>query len=331
MADVWISKHQADPEFQARELVRDPAVRPVSAKELDDLDFWLPLACAAYEETPTLERELEKKDLTLLYQDETTLGTDRTSHFLAYNSERKIVVVGVRGTANIDDALTDCVCRSIPSDALSAAKGKGEKVFMMEGIGEAALYLKGRLGPILRDAATSAQYEIVVTGHSLGAGTAALLAMFLKEELGISRVRAVGFATPAVATANIGLSTKDYITSVVNHADIIPRASVRNVAILATTMEGVNRVRKTDGAQAAQEQVPEIALAAARTHKKAADDLIIPGKVVYLFSDGNNKYHGVTADGTLPVLGSIIPCDTVITNHLTEGVGYIEAMQAIRR
>lgn len=61
-------------------------------------------------------------------------------------------------------------------------------------------------------------------GHSLGAGAAAIAAMELREH-DFLNVEAVGFGCPSLLSHDLAESTKDYITTVVNDADIIPRMS----------------------------------------------------------------------------------------------------------
>ena len=63
--------------------------------------------------------------------------------------------------------------------------------------------------------------ELKIIGHSLGAGTAALLAMMLHNEPDAARrwgspeLSCVGFATPPVVSEDNALNCRDYITTVV--------------------------------------------------------------------------------------------------------------------
>jgi hypothetical protein len=58
----------------------------------------------------------------------------------------------------------------------------------------------------------------------LGAGTAAIAAMELKEH-NFLEIEAVGFGCPSLLSRELSTLTKDYITTVVNDADIVPRMS----------------------------------------------------------------------------------------------------------
>ena len=61
-------------------------------------------------------------------------------------------------------------------------------------------------------------------GHSLGAGAAAIAAMELNDEDWI-RVEAVGFGCPSLLSRELAESTSNFITTIVNDADIVPRMS----------------------------------------------------------------------------------------------------------
>lgn len=63
--------------------------------------------------------------------------------------------------------------------------------------------------------------DLKIIGHSLGAGTAALLAMMLHNDTGAAtrwgnpQISCVGFATPPVVCEENALRCRDYITTVV--------------------------------------------------------------------------------------------------------------------
>ena len=49
----------------------------------------------------------------MLYHDATT-EVGRTSHFVALDHVKKQVIVAVKGTSDLNDAITDAVCRPTP-------------------------------------------------------------------------------------------------------------------------------------------------------------------------------------------------------------------------
>ena len=267
-----------------------------------------------------------------------------------------------------------------------------------------------------------------VTGHSLGAGTACLLAILLREEMRIagvrrappppcsrrprnlalpgpcpahflcnssaratheralprtrlcvSQVRGVGFATPPVVDKAAALGCKSYIWSVVNHTDVVPRASVRNVQahrarvgtggsvrgrsdgergaslalrphastragaiarsagargrgaatqVLSGFIDGTLEILKAKGPEAAQAAVVALSKRVLSERKELPADLYVPGKVLYAYADGKGQYHAAVHDGTLPMLASIMPASTLITDHL--GDQYITAVKGVQ-
>jgi len=68
----------------------------------------------------------------------------------------------------------------------------------------------------------------MVTGHSLGAGTAVLLALKLKEEY--PTVRCIAYSPPGglISTPLVNY-TKSFVMSVIVGDDIVPRLSLRSV------------------------------------------------------------------------------------------------------
>ncbi|KAH8066846.1 voltage-gated potassium channel [Aureococcus anophagefferens] len=127
--------------------------------------------------------------------------------YVAYDDERKKVVVSVRGTASAGDALTDLVCEATPcrgGSAHAGILGAAEAVFA--GAEPAVLAALGDHG----DA-----NGLVFTGHSMGGGAALLCGLLLRDGRDGPGVRlaaalrdrglgvdVVAFAPPPVATAD---------------------------------------------------------------------------------------------------------------------------------
>jgi hypothetical protein len=74
-----------------------------------------------------------------------------------------------------------------------------------------------------------AGYSIMLVGHSLGAGAAALMAMMYKRG-GISHLSCYAFATPNCVSLSLAEGCDDYVTSVVFRDDIIARFSPEALA-----------------------------------------------------------------------------------------------------
>jgi hypothetical protein len=92
----------------------------------------------------------------------------------------------------------------------------------------AATFLYDRLAPLVTVFA-AASHDVVIIGHSLGAGTAALLATMLVSA-GIVTEKAMHcycLAPPPAVDPALAAATRPYITSLINGHDVIPRVTPR--------------------------------------------------------------------------------------------------------
>jgi hypothetical protein len=132
-----------------------------------------------------------------------------------------------------------------------------------EGILHCARVLLREISPLIEEYAVTGGYDVICTGHSLGAGVAILLAVLLRGTYptlasarsppsnnegdgGRRRVRAFAFAPPPIFDRESSLACRHYVTSIVNNSDIIPRSSMTNLDAFLTILEAV-RCRLLDG------------------------------------------------------------------------------------
>lgn len=138
--------------------------------------------------------------------------------YVAIDRGQQTVVVSVRGTLSLKDAVTDM---SAESDALEMV----ENAVGHRGILQAAKYIKDQLlgKGILEAAFQQAQGAgLVICGHSLGAGAAALLALLLKSEY--PDVRCFAYSPPGgLISYNASVFCRDFVCSVILGKDFIPR------------------------------------------------------------------------------------------------------------
>ncbi|KAG7356857.1 lipase class 3 [Nitzschia inconspicua] len=138
--------------------------------------------------------------------------------FLFGKKESEVVVVlVVRGTKDLPDTISDALLK--PQEYKGGFAHGG---ILASGRNLAEYYL-----PKLEDihkASGRDKVRVICMGHSLGAGAAAIAAMELREH-DFLKVEAVGFGCPSLLSKDLADSTKDFITTVVNDADIIPRMS----------------------------------------------------------------------------------------------------------
>jgi len=137
-----------------------------------------------------------------------------------------VVTLVVRGTKDIADFLQDGLLE--PEEYRG---GHAHSGILASGKNLAKQYL-----PKLKDLHEITQRDkirVILIGHSLGAGAAAIAAMELHEH-DFLEVEAVGFGCPSLLSRDLSHTTKDYITTVVNDADIVSRmsgASMTNILL----------------------------------------------------------------------------------------------------
>jgi hypothetical protein len=71
-------------------------------------------------------------------------------------------------------------------------------------------------------------YQLILTGHSLGAGTATLLALLLRPQF--PNLHCYAYSPPGgLLSLDAAQQTRDYVTSVVLGDDIVPRLGIRTM------------------------------------------------------------------------------------------------------
>jgi hypothetical protein len=147
-------------------------------------------------------------------------GVYRPAHFVALDRRRRMVVVALRGTVNLLDSLTNLTC------ATASAGGGG---CAHEGMLAAARELAA--GPVGAAVAALTQahpsFQLRVTGHSQGAGVAALLVHLWARRY--PHARGFAFAPPCVLTLAAARALAPRLTSVVLGDDLICRLSLGSV------------------------------------------------------------------------------------------------------
>lgn len=147
--------------------------------------------------------------------------------FVALDHKKESVLVAVRGTLSLKDVLTDlsAECENLPIEGVSGAS------YAHKGISQAANYIYKRLvhDGILRQAFSIApEYRLVITGHSLGGGTAAILAVLLRNLY--PTLQCYAFSPPGgLMSKALADYSKDFVISVVLGKDLVPRLSLPNM------------------------------------------------------------------------------------------------------
>uniref|UniRef100_A0A803LFE0 Fungal lipase-type domain-containing protein n=1 Tax=Chenopodium quinoa TaxID=63459 RepID=A0A803LFE0_CHEQI len=222
----------------AAPLVDVKGVQITSESVVQDLIYHLELARGSYRDTPAgLARQsmLRESNILKFIRNSSVM---RPGYYIGIDPRRKLVILGIRGTHTVYDLVTDIVSTSdgdVTFEGYSTHFGTAEA---------ARWFLNHEMGTIKKCLHKHEGFRLRLVGHSLGASTASLLAMMLRQksatELGFdpSTVTAVGIATPPCVSKELAESCCDYVSTVVmqvgiyEYDDVVPRLSVASLARL---------------------------------------------------------------------------------------------------
>lgn len=327
------------------------AVDPKEVYELHDLLWFSEISYA--DKAEQLESLLNTtRDQYELVYSKMESAPNEPAHYIAIKKQQKKwsnsveVLMSIRGTKELGDLLSDAF--------LDAADYRGGKAHA--GVMESGRHIAKKHTNLLRtllEASGKKRIKLVLVGHSLGAGAAAIAAMEFND-LDFVDATAVGFGCPSLLSKELADSTQDYILTVVTDSDVVPRmsgATVGNVFLDIMSYDWTDRALR-DVQQiidVVRENVPfdmprekdESVLNFVNTTlnkmvrpllkniptERLTPVLVPPGRCVHFFRDGSS------------FSGRHTPCDffnsiditwTMIDDHLTD-TGYHRALLSFIR
>mmetsp|Transcript_5145 Transcript_5145/g.7959 ORF Transcript_5145/g.7959 Transcript_5145/m.7959 type:complete len:1185 (+) Transcript_5145:66-3620(+) len=250
-----------------KKLPFNPVCEYVSDAVLSSLIFYAPIALNFIYAEQEVDMQLlaAQQGWRLLYahlQADSDMNlTDRPASAMFLHTEKKIACMAIRGTASINDVVTDMRAMPVPfpenEDTLTGMDEGWTPVFRGQGLAfggmarAAANLFRENIDSMVSLAKKG--FRIRIIGHSLGGAVAALLgALVLRhierladpenaptDEHGTLAVRAIlekkdflrvyGYGTPSCVDHRLSDSLGTFCTTVVLHDDVVPRLNPTSI------------------------------------------------------------------------------------------------------
>jgi len=217
------------------------AGQPYPIEDPTELLDGLHLSDWAYlEETSELRRYLNGLNFTLVRHTKTD-EPGRVGHYVAINPEEKLALITVKGTSELNDMITDACGVPVRYNLTNHYSDDSPlNISCHEGVLTASLDLADDVQPLVEELLIPSGYRIRFIGHSLGAGVACMTALLLRTRLKDLDMDVLAYAPPPILNYDAAVACRDFCTSIVNHGDVIPRASLPNVVALLKFLSLVN-------------------------------------------------------------------------------------------
>jgi hypothetical protein len=194
----------------------------IDIEKVIELNDTLDLSLLSYADTVAEIREgLEsnKTPYELIYA-EVRSEPGKPANFIAVkrdqssgSSELEVIML-VRGTKTVADAITDLLC-----DVEEYRGGKAHAFILTSG--QFLVENHSKLLNDLLEQSGKKTLKLTLAGHSLGAGAASIAGIEFNDNEKF-KVEVVGFGCPALLTRELA-EKNDFITTVINDSDMVPR------------------------------------------------------------------------------------------------------------
>nr|XP_040240289.2 diacylglycerol lipase-alpha isoform X1 [Anopheles coluzzii] len=192
-----------------------------------------------------LKKMLELGEVEVIYA---TYHVDiaETPFFVAIDYNYNKIVISIRGTLSMKDVLTDLNAEGEPLP-LNPPR---EDWLGHKGMVQAAIYIKQKLEEenliqraLKHNPARGTQgFGLILVGHSLGAGTAAILAILMKQEYEV--LHCYSYSPPGGLLSMPAIEySKSFITSVVVGKDVVPRIGLYQMEALRADL--INAIQRS--------------------------------------------------------------------------------------
>lgn len=356
----------------------------ISEEFLAEAKYFLRYASDVYKECPYIA----SSDILLNCLDE---GSNMSSsvkiprHVVFLDHLTKNIVVCIRGTGSISDILTDLhydpkplrqsggnniFSKMIGHLHKSYGNSGAETVYAHRGMADSALALKeGVVKAICIGLSQYKNYGIILTGHSLGAGTACLLSSLINEDIEVRSTTYAFAPPPLISITEEVCPTSPFLNATfkkpvvhcfVNNNDVVTRASHNEFLKLLSAVSCVDKLpwspkerilKLLKGYLTAEELIQvNIALKGSDVsdfHQYDGVELVIPGQIYWLIpktrrsdmklvvstdkgQSCSEEYDIMKVDDSRKLFcASFLSGDSMVSDHLV--TSYMNAMVNLRK
>ncbi|KAA6423739.1 MAG: hypothetical protein FRX49_06310, partial [Trebouxia sp. A1-2] len=166
----------------------------------------------------------------------------RPCHYIAADKANHCIILAIRGSLEVGDVLSDLSANPMELSLLGV-QGK-----VHEGMMSAATFVHCNSAAALESVAhTHPGWPLVVTGHSMGGGVAAIVAALLRDGTapkGLGPVRCCVISPAAVFSGDLSEACRPFITSLILRSDAVPRLSYASVEGIFVELVDASPVRR---------------------------------------------------------------------------------------